>query len=57
MLTSKRSQFSGQDSEILQFVCFFFTKDTVVVVNVQTEVLMLAEWRGLKIVIHVIIFR
>ena len=57
MLTSKRNQFSGQDSEILQFVCFFFTKDTVVVVNVQTEVLMLAEWRGLKIVIHVIIFR
>ena len=49
MLTSKRS-------EILQFVCFFFfTKDTVVVVNVQTQVIMLAEWRGLKIVIHIII--
>lgn len=56
MLTSKRNQFSVQDSEILQFVCFFL-QDTVVVVNVQTEVLMLAEWRGLKIVIHVIIFR
>ena len=34
---------------------FFYTKDTVVVVNVQTQVIMLAEWRGLKIVIHVII--
>jgi len=36
---------------------FFFTENIVVDVNIQIEVLMLAEWRGLKIVIHVIIFR